>query len=153
MKEIKGFEYYYITKDGRVINKKGILRKTQISILGYERVLLKNKKIKKNVSVHRLVAIAFIPNTDNKPCVNHKDGNRSNNHVDNLEWCTQSENVKHGFDSNNRIHGNNKKVKNIKTGVIYKNIRDAAKENGYKYPTLVAMLGGINPNKSNLIKL
>ena len=51
--------------------------------------------VQKRCRVHRLVAIAFIPNPDNKPYVNHKDGNRSNNHVSNLEWVTASENAIH----------------------------------------------------------
>ena len=54
-------------------------------------------KVKSNHSVHRLVARAFIPNEDNKPQVNHKDGNKHNNHVDNLEWVTRSENGLHYF--------------------------------------------------------
>lgn len=52
----------------------------------------------KNCRVHRLVAEAFIPNTDNLPMINHKDGDKTNNHADNLEWCTQSMNMRHAYD-------------------------------------------------------
>ena len=62
---------------------------------GYYYVCLsKNGKVKK-YKVNRLVAQAFIPNPDNKPFTNHIDGDKLNNNVDNLEWCTQSENMKH----------------------------------------------------------
>lgn len=55
------------------------------------------KGVRKSMTVHRLVAKAFIPNPDNKPMVNHRDGNGHNNRIDNLEWCTHSENVLHSF--------------------------------------------------------
>lgn len=52
---------------------------------------------RKTYQVHRLIAMAFIPNPDKKPYINHKDGNKHNNSIDNLEWCTASENNKHAW--------------------------------------------------------
>ena len=60
---------------------------------GYRTVNIDNKKY----SLHRLVAETFIDNPDNKPCINHIDGNKLNNNVKNLEWCTNKENVQHAF--------------------------------------------------------
>lgn len=63
---------------------------------GYYRVGLTKNGVQTSHLVHRLVAIAFIPNPNNYPCVNHKDENPSNNCVENLEWCTHSYNTKYG---------------------------------------------------------
>lgn len=60
--------------------------------------------------VHVILAHCFIPNPNNYKYVNHIDSNKLNNNLDNLEWCTNSYNVKHGWDSGNRIHHNNTKV-------------------------------------------
>lgn len=64
---------------------------------GYKRIRLYTNQTYKDYSVHRLVAEAFISNLQNKPEVNHKDGNKLNNNVKNLEWVTRSENQKHSF--------------------------------------------------------
>jgi hypothetical protein len=73
------------------------IRKYVFTPLGYYRILLLKCKVRKIYFVHRLVAITFIENPDNKPQINHKDGNKLNNNVDNLEWCTQKENSIHAW--------------------------------------------------------
>lgn len=98
MKLIPGFENYSITMSGRVINnttKKCKKPTDNHSGKGYLHVDLYNNGKRKKFFVHRLVAEAYIPNPDNKPYVNHIDGNPKNNNFQNLEWCTPLENVEH----------------------------------------------------------
>jgi hypothetical protein len=100
MKEIKNYEgLYWIDESGNVYNKKYKLKTTRSSSgTGYLQVALCKNGFVKIHSIHRLVAQTFIDNPQNKKQVNHKDGNKLNNHVSNLEWCTQSENMKHSID-------------------------------------------------------
>ncbi len=92
---------YQVSNFGRVRTNwgKGKILKPQPRSTGYLSVALRNKKINYAIrmSIHRFVAMAFLPNPDNKPQVNHIDANKHNNHVDNLEWCTCSENIRHGY--------------------------------------------------------
>ena len=76
--------------------------KTFINSFGYFKVNLFKNSHGKQHSVHRLVAEAFLPNPNHLPEVNHKDGNKFNNRVENLEWCTHSENAKHAIQVLNR---------------------------------------------------
>jgi hypothetical protein len=76
---------------GMKIEKERILK--GCNFLGYLRVRIKGKPL----LIHRLVAIHFIPNSNNKPHVNHLNGKRSDNNVNNLEWCTPSENSLHSY--------------------------------------------------------
>ena len=98
-KPIKGYEgYYEVSNLGNIFSiRRNIIVKPYINQTGYYMVNLwfKCKQDKRLIS--RLVAEAFIENPENKPVINHKDGNRLNNFVDNLEWCTQSENLKHAY--------------------------------------------------------
>lgn len=98
VKDIAGYEgMYTIDIQGRIYSHKSkkYLSLKPDSILGYVHAgLCKDGKMKM-YNVHRLVAKAFIPNPENLPIVHHKDDNKSNNCVDNLEWCTQKENVHH----------------------------------------------------------
>lgn len=101
MKEVKpvpSLPYFGVTKDGRVMN---MISGKWLSICdngrGYKQVFIcvKNKHYMRYV--HRLVAECYIPNPNNLPEVNHKDGNKANNAVDNLEWCTRKENLNHAI--------------------------------------------------------
>lgn len=94
---------YLISTDGSVKTKDGVVVNGWTNDQGYVMVRLSDPR--KTYRAHRLVAEAFIPNPNNKPFVNHIDHNRSNNHVSNLEWCTQKENLTHA-DNHGRMQKN-----------------------------------------------
>lgn len=104
-KDIPDYEgLYQISNFGNVkslSNNKGhyreLIRKPRINKQGYYYLCIWKNGQAKTVKNHRLVAQMFIPNPENKICVNHKDGNKLNNHVDNLEWVTYSENTIHAI--------------------------------------------------------
>lgn len=94
-KDVEGYENYQVTSWGRVYSKQSKAFMTpQVHDKGYLRVdLIDEDGDRKHFKIHRLVAQAFIPNPENKPQVNHIDGNNQNNSVTNLEWVTNAENV------------------------------------------------------------
>lgn len=98
-KNIDNYDDYQVSNFGRVKSfKKGKERilKPSVAGRGYLFVVLCKNGIRKEMLIHRLVANAFIQNPDNLPCVNHKDENKQNNHVDNLEWCDAKYNLNYG---------------------------------------------------------
>lgn len=101
-KKIEGYEDYYVTNEGEIIslkyNKKRILKK-YINKRGYYYVRLSKNGKAKSKSIHRFVALAFIENPNNYEQVNHIDGNKKNNNVDNLEWCSSHQNMRHAIDT------------------------------------------------------
>jgi len=108
---IKGYEgLYEVSNTGRIKShlelcrvKNKLLKGFKME-KGYIRVSLSKNKIFKTYSIHRLVAIVFIPNIENKPDINHIDNNPSNNNINNLEWVTNEENKRHSVKQGRHAH-------------------------------------------------
>jgi len=150
--DIDGFENYQISNLGKVKSKERMVSnavrtflkqeqmlKTQIMKTGYRSIVIRDEKQHKHLfKIHRLVAQAFIPNPNNLPEVNHKDGDKLNCHVDNLEWCTCKENVNHAIRHGlvSPIRGRNiQKIMqlncdDLSVNCVFENITDAAKKLG-----------------------
>lgn len=92
---VRSLDKIVIRTDGKNRHQKGKILKLQISKYGYNVITLWNNNVSKQFKVHRLVAMAFIPNPNNLPQVNHIDEDKLNNKIDNLEWCTALENNRH----------------------------------------------------------
>ena len=127
-KDIKGYEGMYqcsslgnirsldrivICKNGRIDHKIGTTMKLRQNKNGYMQIGLTKHNVRKMTYVHRLIAETFIENPDNKSQINHKDGDKLNNSVENLEWVTASENLKHSYENLNRTinSGKHRKIK------------------------------------------
>ena len=99
-KQIKDYDNYSVSNYGKICNDKtGRILKPQKLRGGYLFVSLCKNGIKKSHTIHRLVALAFTPNPENKRTVNHIDGCKINNFVHNLEWATDKENIHHSWDN------------------------------------------------------
>lgn len=148
--KVVGFEEQYAVSNlGRIKSfryKNGYLvRIMSPSVVhGYLRVELRKEGKKISVGVHRLVAEAFIPNLENKPIVNHKNGRKQDNRVENLEWATNSENVSHAFRVLGvKAHGGKppRMVRNIETGKIYQSISEVETD-GYRRSSVISCCQG-----------
>ena len=160
-KDIPGYEKYYMASTlGRIKSKdrviKTVLKGKEIKYIKRGRIMtpclnsgkylglpINTDKLKKNENVHRLIAITFLPNPDNLPCVNHKDENKLNNCVDNLEWCTYQHNnvwknrLAKSLEMFNANPKNRRKVyQYTKDGAFikeYESVKEATKEMGLKH--------------------
>lgn len=174
-KPIVGYDGYEISNFGRVksFKNKNIIHKILSctkNIYGYIVIRLNNKEKRYTLKVHRLVAMAFIPNPENKRTVNHKNGIKNDNRVENLEWNTDSEQQIHAYKiglnytsnlqiervikmNKGKTRGSNhnaKKVIDKSNGKIYESLGDACEYFNINKPNLVAMLKGRRRNLTNL---
>lgn len=153
-KDISGYEgLYQVSNLGRVksfrLHKISIL-KNIIQKEGYIRVVFTVKSAHKSFFVHRLVAQAFIPNPENKPEVNHIDGDKTNNRVENLEWCTARENQIHSYNIGLQISqkGENHGCSKFRNEDIYNIVKLYAE--GYTQKEIAGMY---NTNQSHISEI
>lgn len=91
---------FMATKQGEIIGRRGKLLKGRVDRCGYKEVLLSENGKSKNYLVHRLILMTFCPRSDaDKLFVNHKNGNKADNRLENLEWCTRSQNTRHSYEN------------------------------------------------------
>jgi len=166
MRQIKNHPNYLVTVDGRVFSLHTMrYLKNFLKAGDYVYVKIDNKSHR----LHRLVAQTYIPNPENKPQVNHMDGNKENNMLCNLEWMTHSENVQHACDTglrpiselmretgrrtNNLLIGRNKYTTKLvldeATGIFYECVQDAADTIGMNKRYLYRRLSGEAKNNTN----
>lgn len=129
MIDVAGYEgLYAITDDGKVWSyRKNIFLKPFLA-RGYFKVRLCKGEVNKQFLIHRLVAEAFLPNPQNLPQINHKDENKINNCVDNLEWCDAKYNINYGKHNEKVGKKHRKKVYCVELDRVFKSIRLAAEE-------------------------
>lgn len=158
--DLKGYEdSYQISDSGRVFTKRRldgnrIIYGRELSPVltsdGYLKVTLTKNSESKKFYIHRLVALQFIENKENLPQVNHKDGNKLNNNVSNLEWCTKGENRNHAVLNNLMQHGQDRpsaKLTEFQVIEIYKlkgimRAQDIADRYGVSKNTINCILRG-----------
>lgn len=147
--KIKGFDNYEVSNLGVVRNANtGRIIKQRSTKTGYKLVDLHDSCYVSTKYVHRLVAETFITNIDNFPQVNHKDENKQNNSVDNLEWCTASYNLSYnGRAKRVGLHHRensptNKSIKCIDTGKVFRSVSEAARETNINRMSISYALSG-----------
>lgn len=161
-KTIDGYENYEVSSNGEVrkINKANDPRTKQYCYLkaqknncGYLRYTLYKNGKSKVFAAHRLVALSFIPNPKNLPQINHKDNNKENNNIENLEWCSALYNNMYGGHNIKVANSLCKKVRayNLKDEFIkeYNSIKDAAKDLGLNPAAISQILNNSNHHSIN----
>lgn len=165
-KDVPGYENFYQANPSGFIKslskplriKKGFRVTKELIISntdngeGYFICSLSKNTIRKSILLHRLIALTFVPNPLNLPEVNHKDGNKLNNHVDNLEWVTRQQNIDHSWSKKltnciGESHHNSKLNK-----IIVKEIREKYASGKHSYSQLGLEYGTSMYNVRNVVK-
>lgn len=151
----KNYKGYTVFEDGSVIGVKGYFLKPGTSSNGYLTIVVCAEGKRRSELIHRLLAILFIPNPENKRTVNHKNGIKQDNQLSNLEWATDQENIQHAFDNgmNEKTRSSVRKrmqkpVLNIVTGKRFESARLAAESIGMNQNTLRSQMCGFRQNRS-----
>ena len=151
---VKDFEEFYeVSNEGVVRSKDRICDKGRASNgrtikqwenrRGYKMVTLSKHGKQKHFPVHRLVAIAYLENPENLPCINHKDENKTNNNSDNLEWCNYQYN--NTYRERHLVRASPvEQIKNGETIATYKSVRYAGKQTGICYVDIIKCAHGKN---------
>lgn len=149
---------YEVWNDGTIIGKRGVPIGTVNRGNGYYQTRILEEKANgrgKDVYHHRLVALAFIENTENKPQVNHIDENKENNHISNLEWATAAENANHGTRNERSAKSLSIPVigTHIKTGekIYFPSAREAERVGGFDNGAIGKVARGIWPHYKGYI--
>ena len=143
LRDIPCYPHYKASSDGRIWSvRKQQFMKPLNHPGGYHRVNLWENQKKSQEYIHRLVAMAFIPNPNGLPEVNHKDECKTNNAASNLEWCNASYNMAYGTGTSRRAKSKGIGVTNLDTGVTYGSIYEASKATGVSKCTIGLCLRG-----------
>lgn len=123
---------YRVSKDGKIMGLDGRIMKQAKDTRGYMFVTLNNNYRQFHLSIHRAVAMCYIPNPHNLPQVNHKDQDKTNNNVENLEWCTAKENQWHSLNilKNDPNITKKRPILCVDTGEVFPSIREAQRVYG-----------------------
>lgn len=139
-KELDGYE---LSSAGRIRNSKtGRIIKTNVNEHGYEQVCLRKDKRQVTRRVHRLIADAFYEGDHHGLDVNHIDGNKLNNNIDNLEFCTRGSNIRHAFDTGLKRPSRQIRVRVVETGDVYESIRACGRAIGCDQSMICQCLSG-----------